>query len=170
MQSNFEKSLAMVLKSEGGFVNHPKDPGGMTNLGVTRLVWETWVKRRVTDDEMRALTPELVGPMYKKMYWDGVKGDELPKGLDYAMFDFAVNAGPWRATKILQAALDVTVDGMLGKKTLAAVEKADQKELLELFTLGKEAFYKTLDGFKTFGKGWMSRVVHVQQTAEGMLA
>ena len=160
----------MVLKSEGGFVNHPKDPGGMTNLGVTKLVWETWVKRCVTDDEMRALTPELVGPMYKKMYWDGVKGDELPKGLDYAMFDFAVNAGPWRATKILQAALDVPVDGMLGKKTLAAVEKADQKELLELFTLGKEAFYKNLDGFKTFGKGWMNRVVHVQQTAEGMLA
>ncbi len=170
MQSNFEKSLAMVLKSEGGFVNHPKDPGGMTNLGVTRLVWEIWVKRRVTDDEMRALTPELVGPMYKKMYWDGVKGDELPKGLDYAMFDFAVNAGPWRATKILQAALDVTVDGMLGKKTLAAIEKADQKELLELFTLGKEAFYKSLEGFNTFGKGWMNRVVHVQQTAEGMLA
>ena len=81
-EGNFEKCLEMVLHHEGGYVNHPKDPGGMTNLGVTKRVWDDWTGGDADEDEMRGLTPEDVGPLYKKNYWDRVKGDDLPSGLD----------------------------------------------------------------------------------------
>jgi lysozyme family protein len=169
MLSNFKPSLALVLKSEGGFVNHPSDPGGMTMLGVTKLNWETWVKHPVTEAEMRALTPTLVEPMYKAKYWDAVKADDLPRGIDYAVFDAAVNMGPGRAAKLLQAALGVTADGVIGRATIAAATAADPAELLEAFSLGKEAFYQSLPTFGTFGKGWLNRVAHVQDAAEQMI-
>ena len=122
-QSNFGRCLDMLLKHEGGFVNHPKDPGGMTNLGVTRATYEQFLGRAVTEDEMRALTPEDVAPVYKKDYWDKVKGDDLPSGVDWCVFDWAVNSGPARAAKALQLVVGATVDGAIGPKTLAQVEK-----------------------------------------------
>ena len=82
MLSNFPAALALVLKAEGGFVNHPNDPGGMTNLGVTRNVWQEWVNRDVDEAEMRSLTPELVTPLYKQRYWDACKCSDLPRGVD----------------------------------------------------------------------------------------
>ena len=169
MLSNFPAALALVLKSEGGFVNHPSDPGGMTNLGVTRNVWREWVNRDVDEAEMRSLTPELVTPLYKARYWDACKCDDLPRGVDYAVFDSAVNMGPGRAAKLLQAALGVTADGSIGRATIAAATAADPVELLEAFSLGKEEFYKSLPTFATFGKGWLNRVAHVQDAAEGMM-
>ena len=87
MKENWEDCLSHILKSEGGYVNHPQDPGGETNLGVTRRVWQDWVKREVADGEMRTLTPEMVSPLYKARYWDAVKGDDLPSGLDLCVFD-----------------------------------------------------------------------------------
>ena len=92
MKENFAEALEHVLKHEGGYVNHPSDPGGMTNLGVTKRVWEEWIGHEVDEKTMRALTPADVGPMYKAKYWDKVKGDELPSGVDYAVFDAAVNS------------------------------------------------------------------------------
>ena len=169
MLSNFPASLALVLQSEGNFVNHKNDPGGMTNLGVTRNVWRDWVKRDVDEAEMRALTPELVTPLYKQRYWDACKCDDLPRGVDYAVFDSAVNMGSGRAAKLLQAALGVTADGSIGRATIAAATAADPVELLEAFSLGKEEFYKSLPTFATFGKGWLNRVAHVQDAAEGMM-
>ena len=169
MLSNFPASLALVLKAEGGFVNHPRDPGGMTNLGVTRNVWRDWVNRDVDEAEMRSLTPELVTPLYKARYWDACKCDDLPRGVDYAVFDSAVNMGPGRAAKLLQAALGVTADGSIGRATIAAATAADPAELLEAFSQGKEEFYKSLSTFQTFGKGWLNRVAHVQDAAEQMM-
>ena len=169
MLSNFPAALALVLQSEGGFVNHKFDPGGMTNLGVTRNVWRDWVKRDVDEAEMRSLTPELVTPLYKARYWDACKCDDLPRGVDYAVFDSAVNMGPGRAAKLLQAALGVTADGAIGRATIAAATAADPAELLEAFSLGKEAFYQSLPTFATFGKGWLNRVAHVQAAAEQMM-
>ena len=169
MLSNFPASLALVLQAEGGFVNHRNDPGGMTNLGVTRNVWKEWVNRDVDEAEMRSLTPELVTPLYKQRYWDACKCDDLPRGVDYAVFDSAVNMGPGRAAKLLQAALGVTADGSIGRATIAAATAADPAELLEAFSLGKEAFYQSLPTFATFGKGWLNRVAHVQAAAEGMM-
>jgi len=169
MLSNFPASLALVLKSEGGFVNHPSDPGGMTNLGVTKKVWEAWVKHPVDEAEMRSLTPELVGPLYKTNYWDACHCSDLIRGVDYAVFDAAVNMGSSRAAKLLQAALGVTADGSIGRATIAAATAADPVELLEAFSLGKEAFYQSLPTFGVFGKGWLNRVAHVQDAAEGMM-
>lgn len=169
-KQNFQTSLLLVLKSEGNFINHPRDPGGMTNLGVTRNVWREWVNRDVDEAEMRSLTPELVTPLYKARYWDSCKCDDLPRGVDYAVFDAAVNMGPGRAAKLLQAALGVTADGAIGRATIAAATAADPVELLEAFSLGKEAFYQSLPTFSTFGKGWLNRVAHVQAAAEGMIS
>ena len=170
MISNFPTSLALVLKSEGGFSNHPADPGQMTMLGVTKKVWEAWVNRDVDEAEMRSLTPELVTPLYKQRYWDACHCSDLVRGVDYAVFDAAVNMGPGRAAKLLQAALEVKADGVIGRATIAAATAADPVELLEAFSLGKEAFYQSLPTFATFGKGWLNRVAHVQDAAEQMMA
>lgn len=170
MQENFDSALKMILKHEGGYVHHKLDPGGMTNLGVTKKVWEEWVGKAVGEKEMRALTPDTVAPMYKKKYWDAVKADELPTGLDYLMFDFAINAGPGRAIKTMQKAIGTTPDGAIGPKTMQALKDADQKDLIAKFSMEKELFYKALPTFATFGKGWMRRVAEAQSHAVTMLA
>jgi len=79
MKENFNEALKAILKHEGGFVNHPKDPGGMTNLGVTKKVWEEWVGKPVDEKAMRALTPEVVGPMYRKKYWTPLEATDWRK-------------------------------------------------------------------------------------------
>ena len=170
MQNRFRECLDLVLKHEGGFVNHKLDPGGMTNLGVTKKVWEEWVGKAVGEKEIRALTPATVAPMYKKKYWDAVKADELPTGLDYLMFDFAINAGPGRAIKTMQKAIGTNPDGVIGPKTLQALKTADQKDLIAKFSMEKELFYKALPTVATFGKGWMRRVAEAQSHAVTMLA
>jgi len=170
MKENFNEALKAILKHEGGFVNHKLDPGGMTNLGVTKKVWEEWVGKPVGEKEMRALTPDTVGPMYKKKYWDAVKADDLPDGLDYLMFDFAINAGPGRAIKTMQKAIGSTPDGAIGPKTMAALKAANQNELVAKFSAEKEAFYRSLPTFATFGKGWLRRVAEAKTHAETMIA
>jgi lysozyme family protein len=170
MKENFAPALKLLLDSEGGFVNHPEDPGGMTNLGVTKKVWESWVGHAVSEKVMRALTPEMVGPLYKNKYWDAVRADDLPDGLDYLMFDFAVNAGPGRAIKTMQKAIGATPDGAIGPKTMQALKDAHKNELVAKFSAEKEAFYRSLPTFGTFGKGWLRRVAEVKTHAESMLA
>ena len=170
MISTWDNAFNLMLKSEGGFVNHPSDPGGMTNLGVTKATWENWVGRASDEAEMRSLTPEKVEPLYKKKYWDAVRADDLPVGLDYLVFDFGVNAGPGRAIKVMQSAVGVTPDGGFGPMTLAAVQAIDPVELIEKFSQAKEDFYRSLGTFATFGKGWLNRVADVKVKANSMLA
>ena len=170
MKENYNEALKAILKHEGGYVHHPRDPGGMTNLGVTKKVWEEWVKHPVDEKAMRALTPELVSPMYKKKYWDAVKGDELPDGLDYLMFDFAINAGPGRAIKTMQKAIGTTPDGAIGPKTMQSLKEMNPAQLIEKFSVEKESFYRSLPTFQTFGKGWLRRVAEAKDHAETMLA
>ena len=170
MLSNWPASLALVLKSEGGFSNHSADPGGVTMLGVTKKVWEAWVKRPVDVAEMRALTPELVAPLYKTQYWDACKCDDLPRGIDYAVFDSAVNMGAGRAAKLLQAALGVKADGIIGRGTLGMAVNADPDEFLEKFSAAKEQFYRNLPTFCYFGQGWLRRVAEVKHAADEMIA
>jgi lysozyme family protein len=168
--SNWEQAFKQMLASEGGYVNHPSDPGGMTNLGVTKRVWEEWVGRESNEKEMRSLTPEMVEPLYKRKFWDACKCDELPTGVDYLVFDFAVNAGPGRSAKILQTAVGVPADGGIGPITLAAVKAQDPTELIQKFSDAKEDFYRSLITFETFGKGWLNRVADVKVKANSMLA
>lgn len=178
MKENFDASLKHLLKSEGGFTNDPRDPGnklpdgraGCTMLGVTQATYESFIGKRTTQEKMRTLTAEDVGPIYRKKYWDAVKGDELPSGLDYLMFDFAVNAGPGRAVKVMQQSLNVTADGVIGRITMKAISEADPQELIEKFSDAKEAYYRSLKTFETFGKGWLRRVAEVKEYASEMLA
>ena len=170
MKINFAPSMVHLLGSEGGFSNHPKDPGGMTNLGVTKATWERWVGHTVSEADMRALTPEKISPMYKRKYWDAVSGDALPSGLDYAVFDAAVNSGPGQAANWLQRIVQVDADGAIGPKTLAALSKMDARAVLGAFKDYRLAFMQSLDGRETFGKGWGRRVTEVTATATLMMA
>jgi len=169
MQNNFEKSLALVLQHEGGYVNHPSDPGGRTNLGVTQRVWEEYVGHPVDEAEMRSLTKEMVSPLYRKEYWDAVRGDQLPSGADYLAFDFAVNAGAFRSIKTIQRALKITADGVIGPVTVKAIQDTNAEDFINNFSAAKESFYRSLTNFPTFGKGWLNRVAEGKKAAEGML-
>lgn len=178
MKENFEPSLKHLLKSEGGFTNDSRDPGnklpdgraGCTMLGVTQASYESFIGKRTTQEKMKTLTPDDVAPIYRKKYWDAVKGDELPAGLDYLMFDFAVNAGPGRAIKIMQQAIGVPADGVIGRMTLKSLHDADANTLIDKFSDAKEEYYKSLKTFETFGKGWLRRVSEVKGYASEMLA
>lgn len=169
MQDNFEQCLALVLKHEGGYVNNPKDPGGMTNLGVTKRVWEEWVGHPVDEAAMRALGPADVAPLYKKNYWDKIKGDALPRGVDYACFDLAVNSGVGRAAKILQKAVGVNPDGAIGPATMDAAASSDVRNLATEICDLRLAFLQGLPTFDTFGKGWTRRVQEVEKVAFDMV-
>ena len=165
MKENFWKAFSAVLKHEGGYVNHPLDPGGMTNLGVTRAAWQSWVGRKVTEDEMRRLTPEDVSLFYRNRYWDAVRGDELPSGIDYVVFDAAVNSGPSRAIKWAQAVAGVTQDGRIGPRTLAAIQAVNPDQFVQQYCSRRLGFMQRLPIWKAFGKGWRNRVTEVQAAA-----
>jgi len=166
MISTFEFAMRHLLRHEGGFVNHPKDPGGMTNLGVTKAVWDAHTGKSATEADMRALTQKDVQPVYKLRYWDVIHGDELPHGVDHCLFDCAVNSGPNRATKLAQYVLHQKVDGSLGPKTLAAICGADPLELIEDYSQRRLDFLKSLPTWATFGKGWGKRVSEVEMEAK----
>jgi len=179
MKENWDNAFNLMLKSEGGFSDDQRDSGnhlpdgrtGSTMLGVTQYNWENWVGHEVNHDQMRKLTPEDVKPLYKQKYWDAVRGDEIENGgVAYLLFDFAVNAGVGRSIKTLQTAVGVTPDGGFGPMTMAAVLAADPVKLIEKFSQEKEAFYRSLNDFTTYGTGWLNRVVAVKQKASSMVA
>jgi lysozyme family protein len=169
MKSNFAEALQKVLAHEGGFSDHPLDPGGMTNLGVTRRVWEEWTGHPVTVRQMTDLTPVKVAPMYRRKYWDKVRGDELPAGIDLVVFDAAVNSGPGRAAKWLQACVGVDVDGDIGPKTLAAVNAFDATQLINDYGRRRLSFLLDLPTWGTFGKGWTARIAAVKTEAQAFV-
>jgi lysozyme family protein len=177
MNKNWKQAFEQMLKSEGGFTDDERDKGnklpdgrkGSTMLGVTQFNWEQHVGHQVTHDDMRALTPADVEPLYKKRYWDAVRADELPSGIDYLIFDMGVNSGPWRSIMLLQTAVGTTPDGALGPITMSAVWAADPVKLIQNFSAEKKTFYRGLDDFKTYGTGWLNRVVDVKVKATSML-
>ena len=165
MMKNWDASFNWLMEDEGGFVNDPRDKGGMTNLGVTQANWEAYVGRPVVEKEMRALTPDVVKPFYKTRYWNKIKGDGLPSGVDYCVFDMAVNSGPGQAARFIQRVCAVTADGIIGPKTLDAIHSDDPAELINAFCDDRLEWLKTLSSFKTFGKGWTARVERVRSRA-----
>ena len=132
MQENYDKCIETILHHEGGYVNHPDDPGGETNLGVTKKVYLNWCEdQNITVKAMTDLLVEDVAPIYKKNYWDRVKGDQLPSGLDLCVFDFGVNAGTGRAAKYLQTMIGTVADGGIGPNTLKALNEYIETNGLE---------------------------------------
>jgi hypothetical protein len=169
---NFSNCLKVILHHEGGFVNHPRDPGGMTNLGVTKKVYETWIGHNVSEAIMRKLTPNLVAPLYRKNYWDSAKCEGIFKGLDLCVFDFAVNAGVSRSARYLQRLVGATEDGVIGPATLNLLANKLAKDnalnLIDAFQESRRVYYRKLSTFSTFGKGWLRRVDEVEAEAKAM--
>lgn len=169
MKENFAECLALVLVHEGGFVNHPKDPGGATMKGVTQAVYDDFrVKHGLAKQSVLHISQDEIGQIYKRQYWDAVNGDGLPSGVDYATFDLAVNSGVSRAARFLQAVLGVPQDGVIGAKTIAAI--ADAQDTAGDLCAKRMAFLQTLGTFSTFGKGWTARVKAVSAKAQEMAA
>jgi lysozyme family protein len=157
MTKNFRDCLELVLKHEGGFVNHPKDPGGRTNLGVTQRVWEEWIGHPATEKDMRELTPAIVAPMYEMRYWRTSYCEKLPRGLDLLVFSMSVNAGAGRSVKLLQDAIGVVADGVIGPNTMAKINEANVETLIDKFSEARTAYYRGLKLFPVFGRGWLNR-------------
>ena len=170
MRQNFDAALQHVLEDEGGFSNHPKDPGGATMKGVTLDTYRSYKKNQhLTAEDLKKITNEELRDIYYRRYWNAVKGDDLPSGVDYCVFDCAVNSGPGRATKLLQEVIGVKSDGVIGPITLAAIKSADPVELIHKYTDKRIQFWRSLLTFETFGKGWVARGERVQKAALGMV-
>jgi lysozyme family protein len=166
LQQNFNTALTHVLVYEGGYSDHPSDPGGATNRGITRAVLSAWRGYVVSKEEVRALTKAEAAAIYRARYWDAAKCDALPSGLDLAVFDCAVNQGVGRAARFLQQAARVNADGKIGPRTLAAVAAAQPDELLAEFMARRMNGYGLLQKlFKVFGLGWSRRLIATHATA-----
>ena len=156
--SHFKECLDLVLQSEGGYVNHPSDPGGRTNLGVTQRVWEEFVGHPVSEADMRALTPEKVAPLYEQKYWRPCYCEVLPRGLDFVVLSMAINAGPGRSVKLLQSAIGCVPDGIIGPRTRELISSSDCPTLIAKFSEARRHYYESLKTFPIFGRGWLARV------------
>lgn len=159
MRENYAKIHDWVGLSEGGYVNHPDDPGGATNYGVTQVTFARWRRmrgERISD--VKNLSHAEAQQIIEFQFFDKVAADRLPSGLDYAMADYSVNSGPAKAAKALQRILGVTADGIIGVQTLAAVRKEPVEELIKDLCDERWAFMQSLRHFDSFKNGWRVRV------------
>lgn len=167
MRANFERALAATLKHEGGWADHPADPGGATMKGITLATYRRY-EPNATKTDLRNITDAEIKQIYRDGYWNKIKGDDLPYGVDFAVFDFAVNSGPARAAIYLQEIVGVAPDGKIGPLTLAAVAKWDGVKLVEKICANRLAFVKRLSTWPTFGRGWSIRISEVLHLAKDM--
>ena len=155
----FERALAFVLSQEGGYSDNGKDPGGPTNLGITRATLSKWRGRKVDRQDMRSLTRLEASDIYQQEYWHKCKCDQLPPALAFLMFDTAVNQGAGRAIKILQRSIGAKVDGVIGPATLKAVRLRDTQRMMIEFAARRMRYYGLLSLFSVFGLGWSRRLM-----------
>ena len=152
--NSFDHAFDLLIGNEGGYVNNPKDPGGETNWGITRAV----AVDNGYSGSMKIMPKETAKQIYRKMYWDKLQCDQLPFVVAFQLFDAGVNHGNTQAAKFLQRALSVADDGVIGAKTIAAVSKLKDLQIVMLFNAERIEFYAALKTFSTFGKGWVRRV------------
>jgi lysozyme family protein len=171
LQKNFDAALAHVLLFEGAYSDHPLDPGGATNLGITQAELQIYRGQPVSKDDVRALTQKEAASIYEKNYWQAARCGSLPSGIDFAVFDCAVNQGVGRAARFLQQAANVAVDGQIGPATLAAIAQAPAQALLAEFMARRMLSYGLLQKlFKTFGLGWSRRLMATHIAAQTLLS
>lgn len=167
MDRNFQRALSLVLKHEGGWSDHPSDPGGATMKGVTLANFRRYVKPDATKEDLRKITDQQVATVYRRFYWDAVSGAELPDGVDYAVFDFAVNSGPSRAAEYLQKVVGAKPDGRIGPATIKATKAVLPANIIHRLCDERLAFMQRITSkgkrlWDTFGKGWAARVKDVR--------
>ncbi len=160
--SNWAACFGATLRHEGGYVDHPADPGGATSLGITIRTLSAWLGRPATKAEVRALTPDAVRPIYRANYWDRVRGDDLPAGVDLVTYDAAVNSGPSRGARWTQEAAGARADGAIGPKTLEALARTPADAVVRRATDLRLGFLRGLPGWRVFGRGWGRRVGEVR--------
>ena len=163
--SRFDACLREILRHEGGWSDHPKDPGGATMQGVTLRTYSKWLCRDASKDELRNIPAAHRDTIYRTQYWDAVRAGDLPPGVDLAVFDMAVNSGPSRAARTLQAALGVQVDGKIGPQTIQAAKVVHPSGLISDYCDSRLAFLRSIAGWETFGRGWKTRVEDVRSVA-----
>jgi lysozyme family protein len=158
----FGRALRFTLAYEGGYVNHPKDPGGATMKGITQATYNAWRRARaLTFRAVAYIRSEEVEEIYRRRYWNAAHCDAFPDDVAVCLFDFAVNSGPARAVKYLQRSALVTADGIVGPKTIVAVfnaVKKDRRQFLASYIATREVYLKGLRGWRTFGRGWLARL------------
>ncbi|MBM6581392.1 glycoside hydrolase family 108 protein [Microvirga sp. BT689] len=165
LTSRFELAAAFVLQHEGGFVQHSRDPGGATKFGITRETLFRARGRPASVDDVRRLTEREAVSIYRRLYWNLVRAEELPPGVDLAVFDLAVNSGVVRAAGMLQTVLGVEADGIVGPVTLEAAREADPASTIRRLTRVRLGFLSRLATWRVFGRGWRRRVLAVEQGA-----
>lgn len=174
MQNDRSTSIARTLVYEGGKVDNPKDPGGRTNQGVTQATFNAYLREKNQPQrDVYTITAAEVADIYTIHYWSAIKGDQLPAGLDFCVYDAAVNSGPGRAGIWLQQALGTgykgPYDGMIGVKTLQAItDFANEDGLIEAYCSHRLGTLQKLSTWKTFGKGWSARIANVQKSSLAM--
>lgn len=166
MKENFDKALARVLVYEGGLVRNPHDPGGRTNFGITQSVYNNWRKRQKLEAQSVArIAKTEVATIYRTDYWNRIHGDELPAGMDFCLFDAAVNSGVGGAAKWTQGVLNLVRDGDFGPKTMAALLDADPEDFINEFCKRRLGTLQRSKNWKYFGKGWAARIANVLKTS-----
>ena len=153
----FDDAVEIVLTHEGGYVDHPNDPGGETKFGIS--------KRSYPAVDIKNLTRAQAKAIYKRDFWDKVRGDDFPIGVGLCIFDFAVNAGVDRAVRILQMTVGTVQDGKLGNLTIGKANTLHRNDLIERFTANRILYYTSLRTFKSFGRGWTRRSIETMSTA-----
>lgn len=166
-RGNFKACLGVTLPHEGGWSDHPADPGGATMKGITIGRFREF-KPGATKADLRAISDLDVETIYREGYWNQVRGEELPHGVDLAVFDFGVNSGPARAARHLQAVAGVKQDGKVGLQTLAATGKLRGDDVVKRLCGRRLSFVQGLKTFKVFGKGWSRRIADVEARGVAM--
>ena len=165
MRENFEPSLKHVLVHEGGWADHPKDPGGATMKGVTLATFRRFYGAERTKDDLRAISDAQLGAIYRDGYWDRTRCDDLAGGVDYVVFDAAVNSGPGRAVRWLRLAARVAPGPGVDDALIAAAAARGAATMIEAMLDARMAFLRGLPTFATFGRGWTRRVVEARAIA-----
>ncbi|MDD7910878.1 glycoside hydrolase family 108 protein [Pseudovibrio exalbescens] len=169
-QERFDACVEIVLSHEGGYVDHPQDPGGATNFGITLATLRDWRgDLALSAEDVKALSRTEAKQIYRARYWQALSCDQLPAGLDLMLFDFGVNAGPGRAARLLQRLVGAAEDGVIGPRTLAATTELATRRLINAYADARLAYYRGLSHFSSFGRGWTNRTEAVRSASLGMV-
>lgn len=169
MKSTYAKAMKQIRQFEGGYVNHPRDPGGATNFGVTQAVYDEYrISKKLAKRSVKQIAESEVDDIYLTRYANKIRYDELPAGIDYATLDGAVNSGVSRGAKWLQSAIGISADGKIGNQTISVAAKTDAIATVKAMCAKRISFLRGLTIFSTFGKGWTSRVSRVEAESVSM--